>query len=72
MNNWISVKDRMPKEGMDVLLYHDDGICSAWWGADQNGYHKMWRSMTETDLVAMYWMPLPKPPMVITKEVEDE
>jgi len=58
MSEWISVKDRLPKEKQRVLVYHPDmqdadtGPISVQWGWI---CHKKWNDVT-------HWMPLPEPP----------
>ena len=64
MNEWISVRDRMPEDDTYVLVYSggryqvaahtsDNGNC--WY---QNGRYFM---------VATHWMPLPEPPNTESK-----
>lgn len=61
LNNWISVKDRLPEEGSGLLIvyhaylkeigtsYYDDNMwCSSPWPMMSEG--------------VTHWMPLPKPP----------
>jgi hypothetical protein len=53
---WISVKDRLPKDASDVLIAWADGVSEACFCDDRwcrDG--RMLRSVT-------HWMPLPKPP----------
>ena len=66
---WISVKDRLPEEGQEVLAYWNckKGIFNGnsvevcdyndgrWWDFHRNRYLDTYGTVT-------YWMPLPEPP----------
>ena len=64
-SEWISVKERLPKEGQRVILLLSNGL----WG---KGYlrslrpdsraRSMWRMDGHCCDVPAYWMPLPDPP----------
>jgi len=56
---WISVEDRLPKNGDPVLYY--DGYFS-FLGHIDNGYR--WHSFYDGDrhCHVTHWMPLPEPP----------
>lgn len=74
MSEWISVKDRLPGNSLDVLVYEPgEGCCVAF----HNG--REWRAFTQTleartldggyACVSLscperitHWMPLPEPP----------
>lgn len=70
MNEWISVKDRMPELHVEVLVYgilpyeihpeiHQCYLC------DVNGKNKLefWTSISAYDVKNVtHWMPLPEPP----------
>ena len=67
MSEWISVKDRLPKDGIPVLAFVFDTIEVGYietlttddyefhWIGDHNYIDKGHRAIT-------HWMPLPKPP----------
>lgn len=59
-NKWISVKDRLPEDGQQVLT-HKNGICDVQtYEARRNGWISgcwFWSMATVT-----HWMPLPTPP----------
>lgn len=65
MNNWISVKDKMPNEGEIVMTYGSGAantqFCQAYYRA--NGF---WQELDECgdflDDSPTHWMPLPEPP----------
>ena len=59
MNEWISVKDRLPKEdGKDVLTYRgEDELCIELYA---QGYGFSFDDMFQSDVT--HWMPLPEPP----------
>ena len=52
VQKWISVKDRLPDVGVEVLVYSEiDGICVDYYDGDVFGYFDI-----------THWMPMPKPP----------
>ena len=59
VQKWISVKDRLPEEGEDVLTYRGSGYRVE---ALESVSRKYW----ENDIFCYYpvthWMPLPQPP----------
>ena len=55
-HSWISVKDKLPKEGKDVLVWNDYGFCYV--DEIENG---KWRNPGGYS-GNTHWMPLPKPP----------
>ena len=55
---WISVDDRLPENGIDVLVYVRDGtIDTAYYSLC--GY---WECYTSMSNAVSHWMPLPKAP----------
>ena len=56
---WISVKDRLPEEDVDVLVSNGLGIEVA---AYTTNPRKRWYGMSGNTVYAQYWMPLPEPP----------
>ena len=64
---WISVKDRMPKPYVDVLVYgttHTYGrehtfMKESYYCGDDDGYF----FCEDTDTSVSHWMPLPPPPI---------
>ena len=67
MNEWISVEDRMPTEGDDVLVFSEtDGrmYVAIWttWGLDLS--RSNWITGDEDRILhhVMHWMPLPEGP----------
>ena len=63
VKEWISVKDRVPKDGVRVLALHDDGIIRI---GISRGYFPSIVSRTNTKSFGIaevtHWMPLPQPP----------
>ena len=61
---WISVDERLPKHGKNVLVYcdrHGIGYDVAYW----NEYKKAWFShYLSFGHNVTHWMPLPEPPMM--------
>lgn len=58
MNNWISVKDRLPtwRDGK-VLVYTNYGISVC-----ERTVNNRWRGKHGIDRLITHWMPLPEPP----------
>lgn len=64
MNEWISIKDRLPKPKEHVLLFGDDGVfrgyrdeCIGWQCYPIGTY-----AGDGCVFGITHWMPLPKPP----------
>jgi len=66
MNEWISVKDRLPKKTGRYITYEAENsfIYLSWFSKDRNQFHE---SGGMAIFGVTYWMPLPEPP-----EVENE
>lgn len=69
MSEWISVKDRMPEDGIFVLVCNDDGhmMIAKWesevvrWEYKYMNYDwDVWDEEEQGPIC--YWMPLPEPP----------
>lgn len=57
---WISVKDRLPDDCVEVLVYDTDcGIVIGWYNKKDDIF--VAEFMNELDAVT-HWMPLPEPP----------
>lgn len=59
VSGWVSVKDRLPEEDADVLVWNELGIEIA---AYTTNPVKRWYSYTGQEVFAKYWMQLPEPP----------
>lgn len=58
MSEWISVKDRLPEEGKNVLcLDSSDNYYSVGWIEDG-----LWEDGEFVGIDFTHWMPLPEPP----------
>ena len=59
---WISVKERLPEDIRDVLVFHKLSRCGycdrAWYDSDA----KKWHSALSMNMKVTHWMPLPEPP----------
>jgi hypothetical protein len=63
-NNWISVEDRLPENGIDVLLYWSNDAQNEKY-VDMERYHiDHWETLDRPRIRAIAWMPLPEPPEV--------
>ena len=63
VQEWISVDDRLPEDGVRVLAAHDDrvvriGICRGYFPAIVSKNHTKTFGIAEVT----HWMPLPEPP----------
>ena len=59
VQEWISVKDRLPEKEQDVLVA-DNGFIAVWtfYGDYWEDSHGWWQEFDEVT----HWMPLPEPP----------
>ena len=70
MNEWISVKDRLPEERQQCLIFttihfvpdHVDD-CDHYDGIEISGYYRDIGFASQNGLYAKFWMPLPAPPI---------
>jgi len=70
--NWISVNDRLPKYGVDVLacvkIGKEHKVMVLWYGEKKYQGNDYWmRSKTQEHSAykpVTHWQPLPKPPQV--------
>lgn len=60
MSEWISVKERLPKAGEDVIAYLGEGIFEICWML-KDGCWETRDAYLDTDAVT-HWQPLPEPP----------
>jgi len=59
---WISVKDGLPDDERDVLIYTSIGVRIAWLKMDDRNNDR-WRPLGEFDhCIITHWQPLPEPP----------
>lgn len=63
---WISVKDRLPEDIINVLIYNPElegGVDVAFYDINENE----WCGLSSYRLIGItHWMPLPEPPKPIT------
>ena len=57
-NEWISVKDRLPEMGQEVLMFNGYGMHVAY----HDKAEKEWRWNILRFYAVTHWMPLPEPP----------
>lgn len=64
---WISIKERLPDKGADVLMWFESNMTVGFWH-DTDESHIFWCAFTDEgyytdcDSEPTYWMPLPEPP----------
>lgn len=61
MVEWFSVKEKLPEDDRNVLVYddNDDELYIAWY----EEYNNRWYSQESERLYGVtHWMPLPEPP----------
>ena len=66
-SDWISVKDRLPKEGETVLIAHHNGRLRTWVADFKDGNFLELENQWPMRLTE-YWQPLPEPPSAPPKE----
>lgn len=66
MSDWISVKDHLPENNQDVLVYEDQHIYMVTYSRIETkykpGYVDIWDIDYGNECDPSFWMPLPKPP----------
>lgn len=68
MTKWISVKERLPEIGKNVLIYFKSGEMAVAFVFDTDEDFVFWRAVTDDGwtcdcgAVPTHWMPLPEPP----------
>jgi len=63
MNEWISVKDRLPDGFVPVIVCRENGKVEQGY-RDVNGWWRVYSTRTKN---ITHWMPMPEPP---TKEAQ--
>ena len=59
VDGWVNVKDELPEEDTDVLVWNNLGMEIA---AYTTNPVKRWYSYTGQEVIVKYWMLLPAPP----------
>jgi hypothetical protein len=61
---WISVEDRLPEDGVDVLVYVENNFIFTASHQYVTGGGDYWHEFPPSDIVfkPTHWMPLPEPP----------
>ena len=71
VQEWVSVKDRLPEEGEDVLLFFGGkygNMATGFWHGEEKEDCVWWCAYTDDgfytdcDYKPTHWMPLPAPP----------
>ena len=62
IDGWISVKDRLPEEGVRVLVWEKHG--SAYVAYVNKQVSGVWQIGDTNGAIITHWMPLPEPPEV--------
>ena len=70
--NWISVKDKLPDNNIEVLLYVNDGlgmyVSHGYYDSERE--HAKWRECSLNLMTVTHWRPLPKPPEEEQEEID--
>lgn len=64
MDNWISVRDRLPEDTNNVLTYSYGKMSVAWY----NAIHKAFYRYKIKRKSVTHWQPLPAPPVTDKNE----
>jgi hypothetical protein len=60
---WISVNDRMPEDGQEVIIYSEGGKVEAGvYYSNEFGFDYYDVSIRDIIVNVTHWMPLPEPP----------
>lgn len=63
VNQWISCKDKMPDDGVNVLIYTGNRMISlAWYDIDMGYFYICDSDYKYNSLDVTHWQPLPEPP----------
>ena len=63
VNQWISCKDKMPDDGVNVLIYTGNRMISlAWYDKDMGYFYICDSDYKYNSLDVTHWQPLPEPP----------
>jgi len=57
---WVSVKERLPKEAVEVLVFDEVIMLGIYWGDIDR--HNEWCIGNRFTTKVTHWMPLPEPP----------
>jgi len=61
MNEWISIKERLPESHDDMLLRDgEDTYYIGWWRKDAESWDSYEHGWIRANIT--HWMPLPEPP----------
>ena len=64
VSKWISCKEEMPDDGVNVLIYTGNRMISlAWYDKDMGYFYICDSDYKYNSLDVTHWQPLPKPPM---------
>ena len=63
VSKWISCKDKMPEDGVNVLIYAGNRMISlAWYDKDMGYFYICDSDYKYNSLDVTHWQPLPEPP----------
>lgn len=68
VGSWISVKDRLPEEGVQVLVWEKHG--SAYAAYVNKQVSGVWQIGDTNGAIITHWQPLPEPPEVNKNEAD--
>ncbi|MBR1749926.1 MAG: DUF551 domain-containing protein [Ruminococcus sp.] len=63
MSEWISVKDRLPEDGEEVLIYSTTNeISMCYYDEDTHRFNVVDSDLYWNEISVTHWAPLPEPP----------
>ena len=71
-NEWVSVEDRLPASGQNVIATNGSDVGEAWYASLSRSWYRYngleWNRICRE---VTHWMPLPEPPVSRTPEEEE-
>ena len=62
MNEWISVKDRLPEDAYEMIIADEAGITIGRYYKEQNQWYITYHGSHSRENTVTHWMPFPEGP----------